>query len=72
MVRGYRYGGLGRDPHWITTKYPATAEDGTRHPAGTRAFYYPGTKRMFFGEAAEQASRDFDAARQDEEFMRGQ
>lgn len=55
-----------RDPRWITLKYPATI-DGKSVPAGTRVFYYPLGKRMLTGERAEQAARDFEAARFDEE-----
>ncbi|MCP1852819.1 MULTISPECIES: hypothetical protein [unclassified Bradyrhizobium] len=58
-----RYGG---DPRWIITKYPANDRNGHFIPVGTRAFYYPVSKRMLTGAEAEQASRDFEAARFDE------
>ena len=71
MARSYRYGVRNNDPHWITTRYPQQDSSGTVHPANTRAFYYPLTRRVLFGEEAEQAARDFEAARHDEEFMNG-
>ncbi|MHC2251012.1 hypothetical protein ACVILK_000704 [Bradyrhizobium embrapense] len=58
-----RYGG---DPRWIITKFPANDRNGRFIPVGTRAFYYPASKRMLTGAEAEQASRDFEAARFDE------
>lgn len=54
------------DPRWIKTKYPATDSKGHTIPVGTRAFYYPTSRRMLTGAEAEQASRDFEAARFDE------
>lgn len=57
---------LGRDPRWIITKFPANDSRGHLIPIGTRAFYYPQTRRMLTGAEAEQASRDFEAARYDE------
>jgi len=55
-----------RDPYWLTTKYAAIDTDGKPIPKGTRVFYYPNGKRFLTGEKAEQASRDFEAARADE------
>jgi hypothetical protein len=54
------------DPRWIVTKFASVGKDGAAIPAGTRAFYYPSTKTLLTGESAEQASRDFEAARSDE------
>jgi hypothetical protein len=45
--------------------------DGKAYPPGTRVFYYPTTRAMLVGDKAEQASRDFEAARADEAFMNG-
>lgn len=56
----------GNDPRWIVTKYPGRDKAGRPVPAGTRAFYFPLTRRMLTGAEAEQASRDFEAARSDE------
>jgi hypothetical protein len=56
----------GNDPRWIVTKYPGSDTKGKFIPKGTRVFYYPLSRRMLVGAEAEQASRDFEAARFDE------
>ena len=55
-----------RDPYWTTARFDSKAADGTAVSKGTRIFYYPATKRVLVGEAAEQAAREFEAARFDE------
>lgn len=57
---------FGNDPRWIVTKFPASDRTGLFIPVGTRAFYFPQSRRMLTGAEAEQASRDFEAARFDE------
>jgi hypothetical protein len=54
------------DPRWITAKYLGTDINGRTFQRGERIFYYPLGKRIVSGEAAEQASRDFEAACFDE------
>lgn len=56
-----------RDPRWITSKFAGIDANGRQFKKGDRIFFYPIGKRILTGEAAEQASREFDAARQDEE-----
>ena len=58
-----------KDPYWLTLKYDQVVfgNPDTVIPKGTRVFYYPNTKTMLTGDKAEQAARDFEAARQDEE-----
>jgi len=60
-----------RDPRWLITRWPAKDGAGNFIPKGTRVFYYPATKAMLTGDAAEQAARDFAAAANDESFMNG-
>lgn len=57
------------DPRWMTAKYPGVDRDGNQVRAGDRIFYYPKGRVVLTGAAAEQASRDFDAAAADEDFM---
>ncbi|KGT73713.1 hypothetical protein MA20_42970 [Bradyrhizobium japonicum] len=57
---------VGGDPRWIITKYPGSDRKGVFIPKGTRVFYYPTSRAMLTGAEAEQASRDFEAARFDE------
>jgi DNA-binding ferritin-like protein len=54
------------DPYWMTAKYPGKDHKGNPFKKGDRVFYYPRTKTILTGPEAEQASRDFDAARFDE------
>ena len=65
----YRRTGRGRDPYWITARYAGTDAKGRSFKQGERVFYYPNSpKQVLSGEHAEQASRDFEAACQDEAF----
>lgn len=54
------------DPYWMVAKYPGKDHKGNPFKKGDRVFYYPRTKAILTGEEAQQASRDFDAARFDE------
>ncbi len=54
------------DPYWTTARYQSTDKAGQLIRVGTRIFYYPLSRDALQGEAAEQASRDFDAACFDE------
>lgn len=56
------------DPRWINTKYAGTDRNGLQFARGARVLYYPLTRSILSGEAAEQAMRDFDAAMADEAF----
>lgn len=60
-----RYSG---DPYWTTAKYPGTDANGLPFRKGDRVFYYPRTKTILTGDAAERASAEFDAAAFDEDF----
>lgn len=56
------------DPRWGSSpNMPGPIETGARSRKAARVFYYPSTRTILTGEAAEQAARDFEAARQDEE-----
>ena len=59
------------DPRWITAKWPGKDRDGAEYKKGDRVFYYPLTKTIVAGEAAEKAAREFASDRADEEFMGG-
>lgn len=61
-----------QDPYWTTAKFDSTTADGTRVKRGDRIFYYPRTRTVLVGEHAEQAAREFDAARFDEAMMTGE
>jgi len=52
-----RYSG---DPYWTTAKYPGTDANGHPFRKGDRVFYYPRTKTILTGDAAERASAEFD------------
>lgn len=57
-----------RDPDWMNARYAGTDINGRKFTKGERIFVYPyPSHRIISGEAAEQASRDFEAARFDEE-----
>lgn len=60
------------DPYWTTAKFNSTDKLGNPIRRGDRIFYYPRTKTVLTGEAAEKASREFDAAKQDEDFYTSQ
>jgi hypothetical protein len=61
------------DPYWMTAKYPGTcAKTGQPFKRGDRIFYYPRTKTAYAGTAAEEASREFQAAAEDEDYYNGQ
>jgi len=59
-----------RDPHWINTKYATTLPDGEIKPAGSRAFYFPSSRTLLFGEEAERAAARFQSELADEELYR--
>ena len=41
------------DPRWITAKWPGKDREGAEYKKGARVFYYPLTKTIVAGEAAE-------------------
>ena len=59
------------DPRWIVAKYDGADSKGAAFKKGARVFYYPNSRTILSGEAAEAAAREFDAARQDEESYHG-
>lgn len=63
-----RYSG---DPYWTTAKFNSTDQAGRPVKRGDRIFYYPRTKTVLTGEAAEKASREFEAAAADEAMATG-
>lgn len=60
------------DPRWISAKYAGTDINGRAFAKGERVFYYPSTRTIVSGAAAEQASREFESAAMDEAFMSGE
>lgn len=59
------------DPYWTTAKFDSLDAKGNPVKRGTRIFYYPKGRKVYQGADAEQASRDFQAAAQDEAFYCG-
>lgn len=69
------WGGRGRsypkDPYWMTTKYPGVAWDGrtkVQVPKGTQVLYYPNTKEMLVGAAANKGWADLEDAKRVEDY----
>jgi hypothetical protein len=60
-----------QSPYWTTAKFNSQDAHGNPVKKGDRIFYYPSTRTVLTGEAAEQAARDLDAARFDEAQMSG-
>ena len=62
----------GRDPHWITLRYAGKCTKcGASVPAGAQAFYFPNGRSVYGQDccgAADDASRQFEAERFDDEF----
>ena len=54
------------DPRWITAKYAGMDRNGMSFSKGQRVFYYPRTKTILTGDAAIEASLEFDAMMADE------
>lgn len=61
---------LRNDPHWINARFGGHDANGRLFAKGDRVFFYPLGKRVLSGDAAEQASREFESARQDEDAFR--
>ena len=68
MSRSY----YSRDPYWTTAKFNSTDANGNAVKRGDRIFYYPATKTVLTGPAADKASADFAGAAADEAMMNGQ
>lgn len=65
---GGQRGSRGRDPYWMTAKYAGKAKDGTSFKKGDKVFYYPSTKTILAGDAADKAASEFQGAVDDERF----
>ena len=59
------------DPYWTTARFNSTDANGAHVRKGDRIFYYPRTKTVYSGAAAEQASAEFQSAAADEAFATG-
>lgn len=59
------------DPRWMDARFPSKDASGNPVKKGDRIFYYPRTKTVLTGAAAEKASAEFEAARFDESQMTG-
>ena len=62
-----------RDPRWIVAKYKGRC---AKCPAlvkpGDRVFYWPASRELHCAACGTDEAAEFECARQDEEFMRGQ
>jgi len=56
----------GRDPFWMNAKFPGKDKNGVPFKKGDRVFYYPATKTILTGDAAEKAALQFQGAVDDE------
>jgi hypothetical protein len=65
---GQTFGGRrgGRDPYWMAAKYAGKDKNGTPFRKGDQVFYYPNTKTVLAGDAAEKAAAEFQGAKDDE------
>lgn len=63
MRRSNRYNA---DPYWTTARFDGIDAKGNPIRKGDAIFYYPRTRSAYVGAAADEASRDFDAAAFDE------
>ena len=61
-----------RDPYWTTAKFNSTDAHGCPVKKGDRIFYYPASRSVLTGAAAEQAAAEFHAATMDEASYTGQ
>jgi hypothetical protein len=59
------------DPYWTTAKFNSTDANGNAVKKGDRIFYYPRTRTVLTGAAAEKASAEFQSAAADEAFESG-
>lgn len=59
------------DPRWTVSKFAGMDKYGNPYKKGDRIFYYPSTRTVLAGQAAEAAARDFEAAAADEDFYNG-
>lgn len=67
----YRTRTRAADPHWTTARFDCKAACGAAVKRGDRIWYVPSTKAVLTGLMAEQAARNFDAARFDESVYTG-
>lgn len=56
------------DPYWMNAKFPGRAQDGTPVKKGDKILYWPRTKTIMVGKAAEDAWRKFQSEAADEDF----
>ncbi len=61
-----------RDPYWTDARFGSVCKCGQVINKGDRIFYYPATKTALCTKCSEQASREFAAAVQDEDFYNSQ
>jgi len=55
------------DPYWTIARFNSKDKQGNPVKKGTEIFYYPACKSVYQGEAAIQASADFESMKFDEE-----
>ena len=68
----YYQSSYSRDPYWLNAKFASKCKCGCQINKGDRIFYYPLTKTALCPKCSEKASREFEAARFDEDFMNSQ
>lgn len=59
------------DPYWITAKYNGHDANGTRFVRGERILFFPRTRSVFTGTAADKEWSQFQSAAADETFESG-
>jgi hypothetical protein len=60
------------NPYWTTARFNSTDANGHPVKKGDRIFYYPSTRTVLTGDAAEKAAGEFACAKQDEDFYASQ
>ncbi len=67
-----RYRSYAGDPYWLTARYGGQcAKCGEAFPKGAEIFWYPRSKRAYFGPCGEAAARDFDTMAEAEHVLGG-
>lgn len=54
------------DPRWVRATHDGFDSKGAQFKRGDEVFFFPSTRTILSGDAAETASRSFDASAQDE------
>ncbi|MBI5728115.1 MAG: hypothetical protein HY965_09710 [Ignavibacteriales bacterium] len=68
----YKRSYYSQDPRWIEARFDSVCRCGNSIKKGTRIFYYPAGKVALCTRCSEKAAGEFEAARQDEDFINSQ